>query len=248
MTATSTPVPYDERAPSPKTLARIAGFLYLIVIAGGIFAQLGVRDGLLVAGDAVATARNIQNNTMLWRQGFAVEVFYLLCNIPLTFLLYRLFGVVNRHVALVMLLFAGVGTAVEGASLVAHYAPLLILGKGTWLAAFTPEQLAAAAFLSLRFFDYGFMIALTFFGGFCLCASYLIWKSAFFPRFVAPLLAFEGVAYLLNSFAHFISPPFGAKIFPFLLVAGLAEISFCLTLLIAGVNAARWLEQKLRAH
>jgi hypothetical protein len=236
-----------ESAPrlSPATMARIAGVLYLIIVVGGAFAQLGVRDRLVVAGDAIITASNLAEHELLYRAGFAIEVFYLLCSIPLKLLLYRIFSVVNRSLALAMILFAAIGTAVQGAILLAHYAPLVFLGKSAHLAAFTVQQREAAALLSLQIFDYGYMIALAFFGCFCLIIGYLVTRSTFFPRFVGPLLALEGVAYLLNSFGHFISPPFGDRIFPFLLVSGIAELSFCLTLLIAGVNVARWREQRM---
>lgn len=229
---------------SPKTMARLAGVLYLVIIVGGAFAQLQVRDGLLVVGDAAATARNILESELLYRLGFAIEVFYLLCAVPLKLLLYRIFSVVNRDLALVMILFAVIGAAVQGVVLLLHYAPLVLLGDAAYLAAFTSEQREAAAYLSLHLFDYGYMIALAFFGCFCIVAGYLVLRSTFFPRFVGALLALEGVAYLANSFGHFISPPLGARIFPFLLGAGLAEVSFCLTLLIVGVNAGRWHAQR----
>lgn len=234
------------RAPglSPAATARIAGVLYLVIVVGGAWAQLGVRDRLIVAGDAAATARNIAGHELVYRAGFAVEVFYLLCSVPLKLLLYRLFSVVHRNLALVMILFAVVGTAVQGVILLAHYAPLVLLGGGTHLAAFTPQQREGAALLALQLFDYGYMIALAFFGCFCLVIGSLVTRATFFPRFVGPLLVIEGAAYLLNSFAHFISPPFGDRVFPFLLVAGVAEVAFCLTLLIAGVNGARWERQR----
>jgi len=230
---------------SPRAKARLAGLLYLIIIVGGLFAQIVVRDGLVISGDAAATARNIMSHELLYRLGFAVEVFYLMCNIPLTLLLFDLFKVVNRKLAEVTVLFAFVGTAIEGVALLAHYAPLVLLGKSKMLSAFPPEQLQTAAYMSIRIFDYGFMIALSFFGCFCIMLGYLIWRSTFFPRVVGALLWIEGAAYLLNSFAHFIAPAVGAKVFPFLFVSGIAEVSFCLTLLIAGVNVPRWQEQRL---
>ena len=228
---------------APRVKARLAGFLYLIIIVGGLFAQIFVRDRLVVTGDAVATSQNIISHALLYRLGFSVEVFYLLCNIPLTFLLYDLFKAVNRKLALIAVLFSFVGTAIEAVALLAHYAPLVLLGKSPMLAAFTTEQLQTAAYVSIRMFDYGFMIALSFFGCFCITMGYLIWRSTFFPGFVGALLCIQGVAYLTNSFAHFIAPAVGAKVFPFLLVSGIAEVSFCLTLLIVGVNVQRWQEQ-----
>lgn len=228
---------------SPRVMARLAGLLYLIIIVGGIFAQIGVRDRLVVSGDAVATAHNIVAHELLYRVGFAVEVFYLLCNVPLTILLYDLFKVVNKKLAVVMVLFSVVGTAVEGVSLLAHYAPLVFLGKGSYLGAFTTAQLQGAAYVSLRMFDYGFMIALSFFGVFCFILAYLIFRSAFFPSVIGGLLAVQGLLYLTNSFAHFIAPAVGARVFPFLAVSGIAEVSFCLWLLVVGVNVQRWKEQ-----
>jgi hypothetical protein len=225
---------------SPQVKARIAGFLYLIIIVGGIFAQIFVRDRLVVNGDPATTAGNISAHELLYRLGFTAEVFYLVCGVPLKILLYQLFKSVNKSLAIVMVLFAAEGAAIQAVMLLAHYAPLIFLGKGAYLSVYTTPQLQGAAYLSLQLFNYGYMIALSFFGGFCLLMGYLIWRSTFFPRFVAPLLAIEGALYLTNSFAHFIAPAVGDRVFPFLAVSGIAEISFCLCLLIYGVNLPRW--------
>ena len=231
---------------SPRAKARLAGLLYLVIIVGGVFAQLFVRDRLVVAGDPAATARNILSHELLYRLGFSVEVFYLLCGIPLKLVLYDLFKVVDRKLILVTIGFAFVGAAIQGVILLAHYAPLLFLTPSVTLAAFTPAQLAGAAYLSLRVFDYGYMIALAFFGCFCILMGCVIVRSTFFPRLVGALLWVEGAAYLVNSFAHFVAPAVGARVFPFLLVSAVAEISFCLTLLTFGVNVPRWTAQAVR--
>src|SRR5208282_3576998 len=153
---------------SPRVQARIAGFLYLIVIVGGIFAETFVRGRLVVHGDAAATAHNIMTHELLYRLGFAAEVFYLACNVPLTIIFYGLFKVVNKNVALLEAIFGLVSTAIEGVSLLAHYAPLVLLGRGGYLSAFTTEQLQAAAYLSIQLFEGGFAISLVFFGFDCL--------------------------------------------------------------------------------
>lgn len=224
-------------------MARVAGFLYLIIIAGGAFAQLAVRDRLIVGGNAAATASNILEHEMLYRLGFAIEVFYLLFLVPLIIILFELFRIVHQRVALAMALFASVGGAVQAVILLAHFAPLILLGRAAGLSAFPPEQLQAAAFLSLRIFAHGYMIALAFFGCFCLVLGYLILQSTFFPRLIGVLITIEGALYLTNSFTHFIDPSVGARVFPFLLMSGIAEVSLCLTLLVYGVNAQRWSEQ-----
>src|SRR5271157_1002335 len=229
---------------SPRTKARIAGLLYLIVIVGGIFAEIFVRGQLVVHGDAAATAHNILAHQLLFRLGFAVELFYCCaCNLPITVIFYNLFKVVNRNVTLLMVFLDLVVTAIESISLLAHYAPLILLGGGHHLSAFTAEQLQAAAYVSLQLFEHGFAISLVFFGFDCLVMGYLIFRSNFLPRILGVLLAIEGLGYLVNSFALFLAPALQARIFPYFMATGIAEVALCLWLLVMGVNVQRWKEQ-----
>ncbi len=228
---------------SPRLKAKIAGLLYLIVIVGGIFAEVFVRGRLVVHGDPAATAHNIATHDPLYRLGFAAEIFCCSCNVPLTLIFYDLFKVVNRSVALLVVFFSLVGTTIECVSLLAHFAPLVLLGGERYLSAFTAAQLQAAAYLSLRLFEYGFAICLVFFGFYCLSFGYLIFRSTLFPRIIGVLLAIEGLCYLINSFATFLAPEFAAHFFPYLMASAVAELSLCLWLLVAGVNVQRWREQ-----
>jgi hypothetical protein len=108
---------------SPRSKARVAGLLYLIVIVGGIFAELFVRGRLIAHGDAVATAHNIVAHQLLYRMGFAVEVFYCACNLPLILIFYDLFKAVSRTFAVLVVFFSLVGMAVESVSLLCHSRP-----------------------------------------------------------------------------------------------------------------------------
>lgn len=230
---------------SPQLKARLAGLLYLVVILGGIFSEMFVRGRLIVDGDAAVTAHNIMAHEALYRWGFVVELFYLVCNVPLILLFYDLFKIVNRTVALLDACLGLLSTAIEGISLLGHYAPLFFLGGGHHLSAFTPEQLQGAAYVSLELFEYGFAISLVFFGFDCFAMAYLIVRSRFLPRVIGVLLAIEGCCYLANSFANFLAPAMAEKVFPFLAASAVAEISLCLWLLVMGVNVPIWKE---RAH
>lgn len=228
---------------SPKLKARIAGFLYLIVIVFGAFAELGVRARLVVPGDPTVTAQNIMAHQTLYRLGFAAEVFYLACNVPLIVIFYGLFKVVNQKIALLEAILGLVSTAVEAVSLLAHYAPIVILGGASYLSAFTPAQLQAASYLSLQLFEVGFAICLVFFGFDCLALGYLIVHSNFFPRIIGVALAIEGLGYLVNSFTLFLAPAWQARIFPYFTVTALAEVALALWLLVMGVDEPRWRAQ-----
>jgi Domain of unknown function (DUF4386) len=220
---------------SIKNTARLAGLIYLIVILGGIFAELMVRGKLVVTGDPAATVRNIMAHETLYRWGFAVEIFYCTLNVPLILIFYRLFNPVNRNLTFLVVVFSAIGTAVEALSLLFHFAPLILLSNKPYLSAFTTAQLQGWSYLSLRFFEYGFCISLVFFGGYCLSMGTLIYRSGFLPKFIGILLGFQGLCYLINSFANFLSPHLATQFFPVLEVAGLGEVSFCLWLLIAGI-------------
>ena len=227
----------------PLFYARIAGLLYLIVIVGGAFAELFVRGRLVVHGDAAATAHNIPAHERLYRWGFAVELFYCVCNVPVTVIFYKLFKVVNRNVALMMVILDVVVNTIESVSLLGHFTPLLLFGSGHSLSAFTAEQLQTAAYVSIQLFEHGFAIALVFFGFDCFAMAYLIYKSTFLPRIIGVLLAIEGVGYLVNSFAMFLAPTLQPRIFPYFAATAIAEVALCLWLLVMGVNLPRWNEQ-----
>jgi hypothetical protein len=227
----------------PKLYARIAGALYLIVIVGGTFAELFVRARLVVPGDAAATAQNIRAHDLLYRLGFVAELFYCVCNVPLLLILYKLFKVVNKNVAVAMLGFAFLADGIESMSLLAHLAPLEILSGGTSLHAFTAEQLDAATYLAIQLFERGFAISLVFFGLAALAMAHLILRSLFIPWIIGVLLAIEGMGYIINSITLFLYPALQARIFPYFSVTAIAEVALCLWLLLMGVNVQQWSAQ-----
>jgi Domain of unknown function (DUF4386) len=49
--------------------------LYLIIIIIGALGEVVVRGGLIVSGDAAATAEKIRSSEFLWRVGIAAELF-----------------------------------------------------------------------------------------------------------------------------------------------------------------------------
>ena len=230
---------------SPRTYARIGGWLYLFIIAAGLFAEVFVRSNLIVSGDAAATAHNILASERLWRIGFAGEVFMLVCDVALALIFYVLLRPVSRSLALLAAFFRLVWVAIYGVNGLTHYAALLLLGGADYLKAFAPHQLEALALLSLKLHLYGYDIGLVFFGFHCFVLGYLIFRSGYFPKFLGVLLIIAALCYVVNSFAAFVAPAFAPMMFGglILLPAALAEYSLCLWLIVRGINVPKWEER-----
>lgn len=90
--------------PAPGLKGRIAGGLWLIVIAAGAFA-LSATSGLIVHNDAVATANNILENESLLRFSIVANLVAGVCYVGVTVLLYELLKPVSRSLSLLAAFF-----------------------------------------------------------------------------------------------------------------------------------------------
>jgi Domain of unknown function (DUF4386) len=226
---------------SPQLYARVGGVLYLIIIVIGLFGEAFVRDRLIVAGDAAATAANIISRESLWRFHIADELFLLMCAVALLLIFFVLLRPVSRNLILLAVFFNLVAIIIEAATTMRLLEALFPLGNAGYLKAFTPEQLYALASLSLKSHGYGFGVSLLFFGCFCVIVGYLIFRSGYLPKTIGILMQVAGVCYLTNSFALILSPAVANRLFPAILVpAFIGEVSLCLWLLVKGMNVERW--------
>jgi len=228
---------------SPRFKARMAGGLWLMVIATGTFAFLAGAT-LIVRNDAVATATNILAAERFYRLGFVADLIAGACYMGVTVLLYDLLKPVSRSVSLLAAFFGLGGIAIGAATSLVRLAPLVLLRSDQYLSTFTPNQLQTMALAALRLYEQAFLIAMVFFGLQCVLVGCLIVRSTFLPRILGVLLALGGLSYVISSLANFLAPAFGARLAPFIVPAAiLGEGSLTLWLLLVGVNAQRWNEQ-----
>jgi uncharacterized protein DUF4386 len=229
---------------SPKKLARIGGALYVFIIVAGIFGELFVRGALIVSGNAAATAANIAAHESLWRIGIAGDLAMHIADLPLLVILYVLMRPVNRDLALLVVLFDAVQSAVLVASKMNLLMPLFAGSDAGYLKAFSPEQLQALSYLSMRMDSHGFGFGLIFFGCGCLVLGWLIRHSGYLPWIIGALIQLAGACYLVNSFALILAPSLAGALFPAILLPPfLGESALALWLLIKGVDVVRWNER-----
>lgn len=229
---------------SARQLARIAGGLYLMNIVGGAFAIGIVPAMLVVTGDASARVHNIQSHELLYRFSLVAHSVVCVTNVFLAVLFYDLFKVVNRRLALLVVFFTLVGTAVESASLLNQFVPLVLMGSGPYASALGPSQADVLMYLSFDLSTIGYSITSVFFGFYGLCLGYLVFRSTFLPRVIGVFLAFGAVSYLTYGVAHLLVPEFALHLVPWIQLPSLiGEGSFTLWLLLVGVDVKRWEER-----
>jgi len=234
---TQTPIP----ATSARLRARIAGALYVLCIGCGFFAEMFVRARLVADSDAAVTAHNIAASPGLYRAGFFADVSAMTLGVLSSVLLYTLFKVVSRVIALTVLVLDVMSNAVSISGSILLFAPLVILQGDGYLSVLTAPQRGSLALLSIKLYESLYAISLGLFSGSCLLTGYLIFRSTFLPRATGVLLAVAGICYLLNTFVVLMPTGFAEYLFPWIFLPILVgEGTLALWLLIAGVNSAKW--------
>jgi hypothetical protein len=217
--------------------ARVAGVCYLLVIAGGLFAEVVVRESLVVQGDAAATARAIAADEALWRWGLAVHLSYLVPGLVVNVLVCGLFRAVEPTLARLALVLGVASVTVEASSLLQLYLPLAMLEEGSALTPLGGAQRQALSYLAVGLFSTGFGFALLFFAGFCVLVGTLILRTRLVPRLIGLLMVLAGACYAVNTLALVLSPALSERLLPAILLPPfVGELSLALWLLVKGVK------------
>lgn len=222
-----------------RDYARIAGFLYLVIIFCGIFSEVFIRTNLIDFSDPTATVTHIMANKPLFLLGFVSDLLMLFSDIAIAVLLYALLSHVNHMLSLTAMLFRLVQAVVIAVSLLGFYAVLLLLENSVYIAAFSTEQIEGLVMLMLQMHAYGYDFGLFFFGISNIILGTLLIKSIYFPSIFGYGLIAAAVVYLIGSAARFLAPDMLSMILPFYTVPLVAELAFGLWLLIKGVTTQR---------
>ncbi len=225
----------------PRRLARVAGVLYLVIIACGLFSELVVRGAVIVPGDAAATAANILAAEALFRLGIASDLMMVLADVGIAIALYVLFAPVSRTLSAAAAAFRLTQAAVLALNLLYQLAALLVLRHGGALSAFDPEQLDALALLLLELHRYGYLLALVLFAGNLVVTGHLLYRSGFLPRTLGVLSVLAAAGYLIDTLMFVLLAGYDGAVSDVVLApAFLFEIGFAAWLLIKGVDATAW--------
>jgi len=224
--------------PAQHTAARIVGLLYLLLMVTGMFAEFFARGQLIVAGDAVQTARNIAESERLFRMGVVSNLITFAGDVALAVALYVVLRPVSNSLALVATFWRLVESAVLGVTAFFDFAALVLLSGADYLRVFDTEQLQALARAFISVQGAGYRIGLVFLGLGSIVFAYLWFKSRYIPRALSGLGIFASLLLTIVSLGIMVFPKLAPVVTPlYFAPMFFFEVGLGLWLLIKGIRA-----------
>ncbi len=193
---------------SQRKAAKVAGFTCLFMMAVVVFANFGIHERLMVAGDVAATARNIIAHETLFRLNIACFLIYCIGVVLLLTALYVILKPVNRSLALLgafLRLVYGLTWIVIALNL---FEALRLLSGVDYMRVFEVDRLQALSRLSqARSFDV-YYVGLVFYALASTVCSYLWFKSNYIPRALAAFGVIASLFCVACTFVFIIFPGF----------------------------------------
>lgn len=195
--------------------ARLAGLLYLIAMATGLFAEFYIHfpTFLIANGDATKTANNILANERIYRIGIVNNIITFAIDVVLIWALYVLLRPVSRNLALLAVFFRLVETTIACVAIINYYVAMQFISDADHAKAFDSGQFQA---LSIMHDNYAltFTVVAIFLGLGSTIFNYLLFKSRYIPKALAVWGIFSSLLLLLSQFAIIIFPDVEKIIIP----------------------------------
>lgn len=195
--------------------ARLAGLLFLIAMATGLFAEFYVHfpSTLIVSGDAAKTAGNIMANERLYHIGVANNIITFAIDVALIWALYVLVRPVNRNLTLLAVFFRLVETTLACVAIINYYVAMQFVSDADHLKDFDSSQLQALSILHDTY-ALTFIVVAIFLGMGSTIFNYLLFKSRYIPKVLAAWGIFSSLLLLFSQFTIIIFPEVEKTIIP----------------------------------
>jgi hypothetical protein len=195
---------------SNKSIARTAGFWYLLVAIFGALNTMFVESKLSVISDPAETVNYILASEGLFRIGILSSLITTVCFLFLANALYKLFKTVDKDQVRLMVIFIIASVPIAYLSIL-KFAPLIFADKTAYSSAFDPAQLNMLSMIFRDLFRQGFNIVYIFYGLWLFPLGLLVYKSrsGFITKTVGILLMVGCFGYLINFVEFFFALDFG---------------------------------------
>ena len=222
--------------PAQHTVARFAGFLYLLQMTTGVFGFYA-KEKLIVSGNAARTAENIVAFERLFRISIVADLITALVVVVLLWALYVILKPVNANVALLAAFLRLAENSIAAAGVINSFAVLRLLDGTSYLRVFEREQLQVLARVFLGGQPAGLSIAFVFLGSGSAVFSYLWLKSRYIPRALAAWGIFSSLLLATAGLVIMVFPEArGVVGMAYMAPMGLYEVGLGLWLLFKGIR------------
>lgn len=199
----------------PLRRAAIVAGIGLLAMAALALASFSALEGLVVEGDAAATAGNIVEHELRFRMivgGFLVVA---VLDVVVAWALYEFLRPVDRSIALLAAWLRVAYAAIFAAAIGNLAVAVRLLTDADSLRALGPRQVSARAMASVNEFQGAWDVALVVFGLHLLVLGYLALKSSHIPGLLGILVMVAGLGYLADSFGGLLSTSYDANVASF---------------------------------
>lgn len=224
---------------SPKSIARIAGILYLIVAIFAAFPH-SVFNGIYIAGDAETTAANVVAKAGVIRIAVVSDFVMVTAWVFLALTLHGLLKHVHPGAAQTMVVFVAIGTGIVCLNGVFEFEGMRIATDSSYATALGTGGANALVLMLLDTQRYGGLASSIFMGLWLVPLGYLAYKSDMFPKALGVALITVCACYHVKLLAAFLAPDLWTMIQDYVSIPiWVFELWMVLYLLIIGVRTAK---------
>ena len=217
-------------------VARLAGALYLVQMATGVFAEVFVRGSLVVRGDPAQTAHNIIDSERFFRLGIASDLVCYTAVLVATWALYVLLRSVDRNLAVLALLLRLMELALHFNVTTQSLTALRLLSGAEYLQAIEPAELQSLAQLAIGVQGAGMNTGFILLGLGSAVFAYLFFRSRYIPRILAGWGVFASLLLSAYALTIIVFPQAAVLQIVPMLPMGIYEVGLGLWLLFNGVR------------
>mgnify|MGYP001073675022 CR=1 FL=1 len=229
----------NNAASSKQKAVKIAGFMFLFAFIIPTLNWALLLSKFNVAGDALATAKNILANTFLFRLGISVELLMAIGLVVLGLALYVMLKSVNKHLALLALVLKLVEATLMAVTVLLPFIALGFAQADATSTTLTQEQLQMPLGLLFNAHTAITAVSMVFLGLDMMLFCYLLLKSNYIPRLLAGFGILSFFLILVQSLLFILAPDYAEMPINQIIFwtrSGLFEIVIGLWLLIKGIS------------
>lgn len=219
-----------------KAIAKLIGFLYLIVAILGVLGFFYIQGQLFVTGNMAATAEKMIAGESLFRFSVLIHLISNVLFLTVIILLYELLKNIHVLIAKLMLWFVVIAIPIFFITEALQFTAFYIFERGL-LTSFSSGQAYEIAATLLRISNVTGELLMFHWGLWLLPLGWLVFKSGFIPKIFGVLLWINGAGYIIASLTYVLWPDLLAMVTTIVMPTYfLGELPLIFWLLIKGIK------------